>query len=213
MIYHEVLPYLNTKFLYHTLWQIKTTALSNDKDLQKELTEKTEQMSSWAEHIVEMRYKYAPFEIKVSNNSISIGDFVINTGEQLTINTDKVYFQIVTLGQRAVEHATHLKESDQYADYFYWHGFCAALCEALAAWVHAKIRIETQIETSDAQSPQREFHMQYPGKRLSFGYQALPNIDNQREILWLLNAQEIGVTMSESAMLIPEYSTCAMVLW
>jgi 5-methyltetrahydrofolate--homocysteine methyltransferase len=54
--------------------------------------------------------------------------------------------------------------------------------------------------------------MQYRGARYSFGYPACPELEEQRKILDLLPAHEIGVTATESAMLEPEFSTAAVVV-
>jgi len=212
MTYHDILPYLNKKFLYHTLWQIKAETFVIDSDLQTEIASKAVQMSSWAEDIVQIQYRYGIYTTKAQNNSLLIDDIVIKTGYPFNLSNNKIGLQIVTLGQEPVNRATHLKQNSEYADYFYWHGFCAALTEALAARVHALLRVEMGLESVDRQSPEKEWREEYPGKRLSFGYSALPDILNQREVLCILKADEIGVSMTESGMLVPEYSTCAVVV-
>jgi len=212
MTYHEILPYLNKKFLYHTLWQIKAEALSIDTELQNEITSKTAQMSEWTEEIVQIQYRYGLFKAQTDGNQLFIDDIVIKTGYPFVLTNNTVGFQIVTLGQSTVEHASLLKQNGEYADYFYWHGFCAALTEALAARVHALVRVELGFETLEMQSPEKEWRGEYPGKRLSFGYSALPDISCQRSVLGLLHSDEIGVSMTDSGMLEPEYSTCAVVV-
>ena len=52
----------------------------------------------------------------------------------------------------------------------------------------------------------------YRGSRYSFGYPACPNLANQKQLLALLNAEEIGITLSEEDQLDPEQSTSAIVL-
>jgi 5-methyltetrahydrofolate--homocysteine methyltransferase len=52
----------------------------------------------------------------------------------------------------------------------------------------------------------------YRGSRYSFGYPACPNLADQRQLLDLLNAAEIGLTLSEEDQLDPEQSTSAIVL-
>ena len=180
-------PYLNPKFLYHVLWQIKTDALSKDPELQTELHEKYEQMLTWAKDYTEPAFVY-----------------------QLV--SDKEAYFVVTIGQKAVDKAHELNENGEYSDYFFWHGFCASLTEALAAKVHAKIRVEFGWEKEEEQTPEQEFKQEYKGKRLSYGYEALPDLNEQKEVLLRLKAEEIGVTATESGMLEPEYSTCAKVI-
>jgi 5-methyltetrahydrofolate--homocysteine methyltransferase len=52
----------------------------------------------------------------------------------------------------------------------------------------------------------------YRGSRYSFGYPACPNLADQRQLLELLNAQEIGIGLSEEDQLEPEQSTSAIVV-
>jgi len=127
-------------------------------------------------------------------------------------NRDLLAFQIVTLGEKPVQKAHELKEKGAYQDYFYWHGFCAAMTEALAARVHSMVRLFLGVEHAHEQSIEKDFQQDFIGKRMSFGYEALPNIMEQNKILSLLKAKEIGITTTESGMLEPEYSTCAMIL-
>ncbi len=129
----------------------------------------------------------------------------IDTGDK-----DIVAFQIVTLGKNAVLKAKELKENDEYQNYFYWHGFCSAMTEALAAKVHSIIRKELNIDKT--LSPEDDFKHNYKGARLSFGYEALPDIFEQNKVLDLLKANDLGITMTESGMLEPEYTTCAIVM-
>ena len=52
----------------------------------------------------------------------------------------------------------------------------------------------------------------YRGSRYSFGYPACPNLADQKQLLELLRAQEIRVTLSEEDQLDPEQSTSAIVV-
>ena len=52
----------------------------------------------------------------------------------------------------------------------------------------------------------------YRGSRYSFGYPACPNLADQRPLLALLNAEEIGVSLTEEDQLDPEQSTSAIVV-
>jgi 5-methyltetrahydrofolate--homocysteine methyltransferase len=55
------------------------------------------------------------------------------------------------------------------------------------------------------------FQQGYRGSRYSFGYPACPNLEDRALIMELLRPQEIGVTLSENFMLVPEQSTDAIV--
>ena len=50
------------------------------------------------------------------------------------------------------------------------------------------------------------------GSRYSFGYPACPNLGDQKPILKLLKAHEIGISLTEEDQLDPEQSTSAIVV-
>ncbi|CAK0762711.1 hypothetical protein WCLP8_3510001 [uncultured Gammaproteobacteria bacterium] len=51
----------------------------------------------------------------------------------------------------------------------------------------------------------------YQGSRWSFGYPACPKLDDQAQLLRLLDADRIGVSLSDEFQLDPEQSTSAIV--
>ena len=51
----------------------------------------------------------------------------------------------------------------------------------------------------------------YRGSRYSFGYPACPNLGDQKQLLALLRADEVGIALSEEDQLDPEQSTSAIV--
>jgi len=149
-------------------------------------------------------------------NGIPLVETLINSNkdqlEKQGYIRDIIAFQIVTLGSATVKQAQEFKTKCEFQDYFYWHGFCAAMTEALAAKVHSMIRLFMGLENASEQSIENDFKQNYKGKRLSFGYESLPNIFEQLKVIGLLKAYDLDITMTESGMLEPEYSTCAMVL-
>ena len=159
-------------------------------------------------HVISKNSGIAKIIFTGKYNGRSVSDAILNEKET---EKDILAFQVVTLGKKAVDKANELKKTGQYQDYFYWHGFCSALTEALAAKVHSVIRVELGIEKADDISPEREFKQEYQGKRLSFGYEALPDLYEQNKILDLLKADEIGISLTDSGMLEPEFSTCALI--
>ena len=52
----------------------------------------------------------------------------------------------------------------------------------------------------------------YRGSRYSFGYPACPNLADQKQLLGLLQADRIGVALTEEDQLDPEQSTSAIVV-
>jgi 5-methyltetrahydrofolate--homocysteine methyltransferase len=52
----------------------------------------------------------------------------------------------------------------------------------------------------------------YRGSRYSFGSPACPNLADQKQLLALLRAEEIGITLSEKDQLDPEQSTSTTIV-
>jgi 5-methyltetrahydrofolate--homocysteine methyltransferase len=126
--------------------------------------------------------------------------------------TDVLALQVVTLGQAAADHAAKLYKEDGYADYFAFHGLATELTEAYAERLHARIRRELGIQAKDL--PGRALFAQgYQGSRYSYGYPACPDLQGNGPILDLLHGEEIGVTLSDSHQMDPEYTTSALVAW
>ncbi len=84
--------------------------------------------------------------------------------------------------------------------------------EAFAEYLHKRIRGELGFALEEARDPDAMLAQGYRGSRYSFGYPACPNLGDQKQLLALLNAEEIGITLSEEDQLDPEQSTSAIVL-
>jgi 5-methyltetrahydrofolate--homocysteine methyltransferase len=76
---------------------------------------------------------------------------------------------------------------------------------------HKRMRQELGFGSEDATEMHAMFQQGYRGSRYSFGYPACPNLEDRALITELLNPMEIGVTLSENFMLVPEQSTDAIV--
>jgi len=127
-------------------------------------------------------------------------------------HTGVLALQLVTLGQAAADHAAKLYREDGYADYFAFHGLATELTEAYAERVHARIRRELGIHGKDL--PGRALFAQgYQGSRYSYGYPACPDLAGNGPVLDLLQGGEIGVHLSTSHQMDPEYTTSALVAW
>ena len=91
------------------------------------------------------------------------------------------------------------------------HGFGVECAEALAEFWHKRIRTELGFSSEDDANIRKLFQQQYRGSRYSFGYPACPNLEDRAILVELLKPHEIGVTLSENYMLVPEQSTDAIV--
>jgi 5-methyltetrahydrofolate--homocysteine methyltransferase len=121
--------------------------------------------------------------------------------------------QAVTMGEVATEYAKKLFEANQYTDYLYFHGMAVQLAEALAEWIHTRIRRELGFGNEDPDNIRDVLAQRYRGSRYSFGYPACPNMQDQYKLLDLLDAKRINLHMDESEQLYPEQSTTAIVAY
>jgi 5-methyltetrahydrofolate--homocysteine methyltransferase len=125
---------------------------------------------------------------------------------------DVIGLQVVTIGRRASEAAREWFAANRYQDYLYLHGLSVEMAEALAEYVHRRIRGELGFAVEEARDPEALLQQGYRGSRYSFGYPACPNLADQRQLLQLLAAEAIGITLTEEDQLDPEQSTSAIVV-
>jgi 5-methyltetrahydrofolate--homocysteine methyltransferase len=125
---------------------------------------------------------------------------------------DVIALQVVTMGRRASEAAREWFAQNRYQDYLYLHGLSVEMAEAFAEYLHKRIRGELGFAADEARDPEAMLAQGYRGSRYSFGYPACPNLADQKQLLALLNAEEIGITLSEEDQLDPEQSTSAIVV-
>jgi 5-methyltetrahydrofolate--homocysteine methyltransferase len=86
------------------------------------------------------------------------------------------------------------------------------MAEAMAEYVHKRIRAELGFAAEDDRDVDKMLKQSYRGSRYSFGYPACPNLADQRQLLALLGADRIGLSLSDEDMLEPEQSTSAIVV-
>jgi len=142
-------------------------------------------------------------------DGLCIADFVRDIDEP---ERDVIGLQVVTVGQQASEVARQWFAENRYRDYLYLHGLSVEMAEAMAEYVHARIRAELGFAAFDDRDIDRLLKQHYRGARYSFGYPACPHIEDQAQLLALLGAERIGITLSEEWQLEPEQSTSAIVL-
>jgi 5-methyltetrahydrofolate--homocysteine methyltransferase len=125
---------------------------------------------------------------------------------------DVIGLQVVTVGQKASDTARLWFEDNRYQDYLYLHGLSVEMAEATAEYVHKRIRAELGFAAEDDRDMEKMLGQGYRGSRYSFGYPACPRLEDQAQILTLLDAERIGVSLSDEWQLHPEQSTSAIVV-
>ena len=113
---------------------------------------------------------------------------------------DVVAFQIVTMGQSASEAVQRLQEAGDYAEAYFMHGLAVEMAEGLAEYTNRLIQQELGL---DAQR----------GRRYSWGYPAIPDLEDHEKVFQLLPAKDtIAVELTGAYQLVPEQSTAAIVV-
>jgi len=234
-----VMPYLNERMLYQFHWGFRKQGRTLDEfkawakqELRPVLNQLLERVAQDNILVPQAAYGYWPcaaagdelvlydpesanevarfsFPRQAKPGGLCIADFF----RDITANErDVVALQVVTMGSGASEVARQWFADNRYKDYLYLHGLSVEMAEALAEYLHQRIRAELGFAGEEARDTEGLLRQEYRGSRYSFGYPACPDLAQQRQLLGLLRAQEIGVSLTEEDQLDPEQSTSAIVV-
>ncbi len=114
---------------------------------------------------------------------------------------DVVALQVVTVGLEATEKFEKMQAANDYTEAYFTHGLAVQTAEATANYLHEHIRRELGLAEEQ-------------GKRYSWGYPAIPDLEDHFKVFKLLPAveSELGMSLSTSGQLIPEQSTAAIIV-
>ncbi|MBB6730352.1 methionine synthase [Cohnella zeiphila] len=124
---------------------------------------------------------------------------------------DSVGFLVVTAGQGAREQAERWKEQ---GDYLRSHALLSTaleVAEGMAERVHQIMRDNWGFPDPAEMTMKQRFGARYQGIRVSFGYPACPDLEDQGPLFALMKPEDIGVQLTEGFMMEPEASVSAMV--
>lgn len=124
---------------------------------------------------------------------------------------DYVGFLSVTAGHGVREHAARLKEQGDYLRSHVLQAVALELAEAFAERIHHVMRDVWGFPDPAEMTMLERFGARYRGIRVSFGYPACPNLEDQEKLFRLLQPEDIGVQLTEGFMMDPEASVTAMV--
>ena len=237
----EVFSYLDRNALFAGQWQLRKTQQQSREDYEAMLADKAEPvLQQWMERclnesLLTPRAAYGYFPVGRDGNALRVFDAngehelgrfdlprqrsgnrycIADFFQDMTADgrpTDVLPMQAVTMGDKASEVAQELFKGDQYSDYLYFHGLAVQMAEAMAEWVHARIRRELGFADPDGMPLRDVLAQRYRGSRYSFGYPACPIVADSRQQLAWLGADRIGLSMDASDQLSPEQSTTALV--
>lgn len=141
---------------------------------------------------------------------LCMADFVrsVDSGEE-----DFVAFQIVTMGRKVSEHTAELFAENKYQDYLHLHGISVEMAEAMAEWMHHRIRTEWGFVDEDGPTLAGLFRQKYRSGRYSWGYPACPDLQGNEVCAELLGADALDIEVSEDTgyQFHPEQTTAAIV--
>jgi 5-methyltetrahydrofolate--homocysteine methyltransferase len=209
----EVWQYLNKKSLFVLSWGIRGKAASKMNDDPEAL------LLEWKRRVIDEDlfspnaiYSYFKCHNQVNKlvvDSEKPGEVVFefprsSKPKHLCITDyfgkqDIVPFQVVSVGQKTVSKIEELNSNNEYTDAYYLHGLAVETAEALAEWVHNRIRRELNIDKNR-------------GLRYSWGYPSCPDI-MQHYLVWkLIDPTTCGINLTSAGQITPEYSTAAIVV-
>ncbi|MCY0889180.1 MAG: methionine synthase [Alicyclobacillaceae bacterium] len=148
------------------------------------------------------------FPRQSSGSHLCLADFVRPTGSP---EHDYVAMFVVTAGSGIRQMADEWKEK---GDYLRSHALSATgleLAEAFAERLHHMLRDMWGFPDSAEMTMRERFIARYQGIRVSFGYPACPDLEQQRPLFDILRPEDIGVQLTDGYMMDPEASVSALV--
>ena len=113
---------------------------------------------------------------------------------------DTVAIQVVTVGQEATKRFDKLEHAGDYSEAYFTHGLAVQTAEAAAEYLHRHIRRELGLQPAQ-------------GKRYSWGYPAIPKLEDHQKVFDLLPVdKELGMNLTSAYQLVPEQSTAAIII-
>jgi 5-methyltetrahydrofolate--homocysteine methyltransferase len=112
---------------------------------------------------------------------------------------DVIAVQALTVGSEVTDLMAKLEKDGEFAEQLFVHGIGVQTAEGLSEWLHWKVRGWLGIPATQ-------------GRRLSWGYPAIPEQADHQKVDELLDLSQIGMSITDGYAPLPEQSTLAMVL-
>jgi 5-methyltetrahydrofolate--homocysteine methyltransferase len=224
-----VFEHLSLNELFRLSWGAKNThgeewkKLKNDFEVRLAKMEKDAKQNEW----LNPKAVYGYFPVQSSGNDLLVYDqnTLNNTepkvlevfnfprqsdGENLCLadyfapvesgRIDVVALQVVTVGDKATERFEKLQSRGDYTEAYFTHGLAVQTAEATADYLHNHIRRELGLKKEQ-------------GKRYSWGYPAIPDLNDHEKVFRLLPVEkELNMHLTSAFQLVPEQSTAAIIL-
>jgi 5-methyltetrahydrofolate--homocysteine methyltransferase len=148
------------------------------------------------------------FPRQPSGERLCLSDFILpgSLGKP-----DYVCLFVVTCGEGVRELSDKYRDAGEYFKSHALQSLAIESAEGFAELLHERIRAMWGIKDDPALTIKDKFQAKYRGLRVSFGYPACPNLEDQTKLFKLLSPDKnIGVTLTEGFMMEPEASVSAL---
>lgn len=149
-------------------------------------------------YIIDENYKKTSLPLDRMNEPPyrSITDF-------FNIKGDTIGLTLVSLSNIYNDYIKKLYDNFEYKDYYFFFALGTYLIESLVDILEAFMESSLKLEKKDV----KKSHV---GCRYSFGYNALSNLYGNKIIFDKLKPERFGIILTDSYMIDPELSTCAI---
>jgi 5-methyltetrahydrofolate--homocysteine methyltransferase len=139
---------------------------------------------------------------------LCLSDFVRPAGA----GRDFVSMFVVTCGSGVRELSDRYRDAGEYLKSHALQAIAIESAEGFAELLHERLRKMWGIGDPASLTLREKFQARYRGLRVSFGYPACPNLEDQTKLFELLDPEKnCGVTLTEGFMMEPEASVSALV--
>jgi len=222
----KALHYLDRSSLFKRAWGYK---IEDDISLEKAEDEYNTLLDKLIkEDILQLKAIYGFFKVMRKGDILEIYD--TNNNSKLITSFEFPYFnnrslidyfpdniediiamQIVTIGAKTIAYSKQNFTDSRYKEYLLTHGFFTFLADALAEAIHSDIRSDLGFADTD-QSSDDILQGKHRSRRYSFGYPIIPDLSGNKEIINILDAKRIGITLNTTFQMEPEFTTSAIVI-
>ena len=233
----QIIPYLNRQMLYTKHLGLtgsveKLLAGKDDKATKLHLTVEAMLERVLQEGLIKPQALYRFYQANADGNDLILFNadgseatrFTLprqQGGEQLCVadfvrplaagERDTMALFAVTCGQGVRELSEQWKAEGDYLNSHLLQALALELAEATAEYLHTRIRTAWGMVDDASLTMKHIFNAEYQGIRVSFGYPACPNLDDQEKLFNLLKPEQIGIQLTEGDMMDPEASVSALV--
>ena len=233
----QIIPYLNRQMLYTKHLGLsgsveKLLAGKDDKALKLHLTVEAMLERVLQEGLIKPQAIYQFYQANGDGNDLILFNadgseatrFSLprqQGGEQLCVadfvrpaadgEKDSMVLFAVTCGQGVRDLSEKWKAEGDYLNSHLLQALALEMAEATAEYLHTRIRTAWGIVDDANLTMKQIFNAEYRGIRVSFGYPACPNLDDQEKLFSLLKPEQIGINLTEGDMMDPEASVSALV--